>query len=341
MRCLASFNTRLARPRTHHTAPLRAPTGSSSRRITVCMAQQSEKLDKSTPDSTWKKILSAQEVCVYLQQHQAVHVGLQPTPFRVCWPKESWPACEVCAYCACVCLGSGVQYHILREKGTEPPGSGQYNKFYEKVGGLHVPQTGSRGSRLPCCAPAAGRFFTWGASSSCCTRPTVSCTGWLLTCRAAVPPLPCCLLLRALTSALAAAHPFTSTCTALWAGERACMQRRSTGARWHTTSTKHPAWGLAVVLTQTQLLPEANNPASKAVGSCCCQLVPAAAAAGPTQSSTLAAAGQHSTTTLREQLTGTRTVPLAWCALRSHAPTVERTWAMCLRQVDPLPRISV
>lgn len=25
-----------------------------------------------------------------------------------------------------------VQYHILREKGTEPPGSGKYNKFYEE-----------------------------------------------------------------------------------------------------------------------------------------------------------------------------------------------------------------
>jgi len=50
------------------------------------MAEQNagQQLDKSTPDSTWKKMLSAQE------------------------------------------------YHILREKGTEPPGSGQYNKFYEK-----------------------------------------------------------------------------------------------------------------------------------------------------------------------------------------------------------------
>ena len=27
-----------------------------------------------------------------------------------------------------ICL----QYHILREKGTEPPGSGKYDKFYEK-----------------------------------------------------------------------------------------------------------------------------------------------------------------------------------------------------------------
>ena len=31
--------------------------------------------------------------------------------------------------CVCVCV---LQYHILREKGTEPPGSGQYNKHYEK-----------------------------------------------------------------------------------------------------------------------------------------------------------------------------------------------------------------
>lgn len=28
-------------------------------------------------------------------------------------------------------LLSAQEYHILREKGTEPPGSGQYNKFYE------------------------------------------------------------------------------------------------------------------------------------------------------------------------------------------------------------------
>lgn len=42
----------------------------------------------------------------------------------------------------CVCLAPRrlsfpafayhAQYHILREKGTEPPGSGQYNKFYEQ-----------------------------------------------------------------------------------------------------------------------------------------------------------------------------------------------------------------
>lgn len=27
---------------------------------------------------------------------------------------------------------SRLQFHILREKGTEPPGSGIYNKHYEK-----------------------------------------------------------------------------------------------------------------------------------------------------------------------------------------------------------------
>jgi peptide-methionine (R)-S-oxide reductase len=25
-----------------------------------------------------------------------------------------------------------LQFHVLREKGTEPPGSGKYDKFYEK-----------------------------------------------------------------------------------------------------------------------------------------------------------------------------------------------------------------
>lgn len=108
MRCLASFNTRLARPHTHHTAPVRAPTGRSSRHITVCMAQQSENLDKSTPDSTWRKILSAQEVCVrvsatapgWLALRGVVAWGRACWPaahtrlaFRACWPKESWPAC--------------------------------------------------------------------------------------------------------------------------------------------------------------------------------------------------------------------------------------------------------
>jgi len=50
------------------------------------MAEQSKtepKLDKSTADDVWKKLLSAE------------------------------------------------QYHILRQKGTEPAGTGQYNKFYE------------------------------------------------------------------------------------------------------------------------------------------------------------------------------------------------------------------
>jgi hypothetical protein len=32
----------------------------------------------------------------------------------------------------CCCCMSPLQFHILREKGTEPPGSGQYNKHYEK-----------------------------------------------------------------------------------------------------------------------------------------------------------------------------------------------------------------
>eukprot|EP00879_Flechtneria_rotunda_P017272 GHRR01018094.1.p1 GENE.GHRR01018094.1~~GHRR01018094.1.p1 ORF type:complete len:133 (+),score=39.40 GHRR01018094.1:33-431(+) len=56
------------------------------RKTTVCMADKASegsKLDKSTPDEVWSKLLTAQE------------------------------------------------YHILREKGTEPPGSGKYNKFNE------------------------------------------------------------------------------------------------------------------------------------------------------------------------------------------------------------------
>jgi peptide methionine sulfoxide reductase MsrB len=40
-------------------------------------------------------------------------------------------------------LINGVQYYILREKGTEPAGSGQYNKFDEdglyKCGGCGTP----------------------------------------------------------------------------------------------------------------------------------------------------------------------------------------------------------
>lgn len=31
-----------------------------------------------------------------------------------------------------MCAPCWPQYHILREKGTEPPGSGKYDKFYEK-----------------------------------------------------------------------------------------------------------------------------------------------------------------------------------------------------------------
>ncbi|GBF99474.1 methionine sulfoxide reductase B [Raphidocelis subcapitata] len=64
-----------------------ARTAAASRRPSVrCMANTSDKakLDKSTPEDAWKKLLNAQE------------------------------------------------FNILREKGTEPAGSGKYNKFYEE-----------------------------------------------------------------------------------------------------------------------------------------------------------------------------------------------------------------
>lgn len=31
-----------------------------------------------------------------------------------------------------ICSACWLQFHVLREKGTEPPGSGKYDKFYEK-----------------------------------------------------------------------------------------------------------------------------------------------------------------------------------------------------------------
>lgn len=81
------FSTKVSRKFVQQSA--RVPSEAVARRrfsTTICMAEAGTgaKLDQSTPDSTWKKVLSAQ------------------------------------------------QYHILREKGTEPPGSGQYNKHYEK-----------------------------------------------------------------------------------------------------------------------------------------------------------------------------------------------------------------
>eukprot|EP00878_Enallax_costatus_P002765 GHUV01002955.1.p1 GENE.GHUV01002955.1~~GHUV01002955.1.p1 ORF type:complete len:183 (+),score=41.12 GHUV01002955.1:119-667(+) len=69
-----------------------------TRRSLACMAEQTGegvKLDKSTPEDVWRKMLSAE------------------------------------------------QYHILREKGTERPGTGIYNKFSEdglyKCGGCGAP----------------------------------------------------------------------------------------------------------------------------------------------------------------------------------------------------------
>jgi hypothetical protein len=62
-----------------------------------------------------------------------LHVRYEPVP------TVSGHCCFAAAAAAAAADGhvAGVavwlaQYHILREKGTEPPGSGKYNKFYEE-----------------------------------------------------------------------------------------------------------------------------------------------------------------------------------------------------------------
>lgn len=70
-----------------------------SRPIMATSNPEATTLDKSTPDSKWKEILSAEEVCL-LSAPTAYHL---PT-----------------------------QYYILRQKGTEPAGTGEYNKHYEQ-----------------------------------------------------------------------------------------------------------------------------------------------------------------------------------------------------------------
>jgi hypothetical protein len=152
-----------------------------------------EKLDKSTPDSAWKKVLSAQEASgssvvagvaaaadyFHLQAGCSSAWTRMVFASRGCTQRVTWQAwwyefgscffpaaiavcnllllqhtpgvrpcktvcngivdpgnvsCGVCVcvmWCVCVCV-CVLQFHILREKGTEPPGSGQYNKFYEQ-----------------------------------------------------------------------------------------------------------------------------------------------------------------------------------------------------------------
>ncbi|DBA74098.1 TPA: Peptide methionine sulfoxide reductase B2, chloroplastic [Trebouxia sp. C0004] len=77
------------------TAAIRATSVKRSLQVRAMSAQSDTKLDKNTPDSKWKEILSAEE------------------------------------------------YHILRQKGTEPAGAGKYNKVYDdgvyKCGGCGTP----------------------------------------------------------------------------------------------------------------------------------------------------------------------------------------------------------
>lgn len=125
---------------------IRAVTARRALQIRSMAGQSDVKLDKQTPDSKWKEILGADEVSGAPQRRIT---GVM-TRFR---PLTRNPhSCIKCAlgvhavslavptHHLCV---SYVQYHILRNKGTEPAGTGEYNKLYDdgtyKCGGCGAP----------------------------------------------------------------------------------------------------------------------------------------------------------------------------------------------------------
>ena len=97
------------------------------------MAAQSDvKLDKQTPDSKWKEILSAEEVCkIFFVSSNlcCMHMTIVCGAYLVLG----------CVLLYWLCL----QYHILRQKGTEGAGTGKYNKMHDdgvyKCGGCGTP----------------------------------------------------------------------------------------------------------------------------------------------------------------------------------------------------------
>ena len=82
------------------------------------MAQAAETLDKTTPESKWKEILSADEVrlCTYDCFTLSRSFSLRH--------------CHINFHCCSHTFVS--QYYILRGKGTEGPGTGVYNKHKEE-----------------------------------------------------------------------------------------------------------------------------------------------------------------------------------------------------------------
>lgn len=81
-------------------------------------------LDKSTPDSVWKTLLSADEVGVGEGEGEGEGArergrGRRGTARRGCRDRQTTASPPP---------PSLHQFYVLRQKGTEPPGSGKYNK---------------------------------------------------------------------------------------------------------------------------------------------------------------------------------------------------------------------
>ncbi|KAJ9520992.1 hypothetical protein QJQ45_022706 [Haematococcus lacustris] len=111
---LASRSTMLASrsisATAHQPVTRRAPCSAlrPARLNIKAMATNQTSLNKDTPESVWKTILSAEDVGAS-NVSSSCHVVMRITSHHL--------PCS--------------QYRILRNKGTEAPGSGTYNKFYD------------------------------------------------------------------------------------------------------------------------------------------------------------------------------------------------------------------
>ena len=114
---------------------------------------QGQKLDSTTPDSKWKELLSAEEA--FRSSTSFPLTGLDELGLR-----------RLC-----------VQYNILRGKGTEAPGSGQYNK-HKEAGKYTCAGCGEVGARSP--LRSGWRLLPTSAHARtmrrCFTRPRPSST---------------------------------------------------------------------------------------------------------------------------------------------------------------------
>jgi peptide-methionine (R)-S-oxide reductase len=126
----------------------RAPAIAARGTVRAMASAGNEPLDKSTPDAVWKSVLKPEEVrrglsvCVCVRGVEGKggrrrrKQGTCAPVFFSCgrvWPRRRNLATHVFFFFL-LSLPPQTQYYILRQKGTEPAGSGEFDGFYPPDG---------------------------------------------------------------------------------------------------------------------------------------------------------------------------------------------------------------